>query len=497
VLPRGGVVLLSVAGGVGVLAVANGVGLGGSGAPSSVQVVQTSANLSQHLTRMPDLTLGAKPPKGIPVIHVNDGVQYQRITGFGAAMTDTSAWLIHDELAATDSATVLTDLFGATGIRLNFLRIPMGASDFTKNRTPYSYDDLPRGQTDPQLAHFSIAHDEAYIIPSLRQALAINPQMTTLANPWTPPGWMKSNHSLNNRMNSGVLLNSAYGPLARYFVKFIQAYAHDGIPINEITPANEPTNPTRYPGLNLVVSGESKFVHRYLHPALTRAGLHQKIYGHDLGWDSDAVNYVGGLISGQAAGDLAGIAWHCYAGEPGVMSTLRKQRPHLDQIVDECTNGLVPEPSSEVVISTMRNWVTAVATWNLALDPHGGPVQPPNHGCPYCTGLLTINPVTHHYRLGPGYYQLGQASAFVAPGAHRIGSEHFVTYSYKQSKRLWVNPGLDDVAFKNPDGSKVLIAYNNTSHPLRFAVQWHRSSFTYTLPAGATATFVWDAQPKA
>jgi glucosylceramidase len=497
-LPRGGIALLWAVGGAGVVAVAAGLGIAGSGAATSnaVQVVQTSADLSQKLTRLPDLRLGGQLPRGMPVIHINDNVKYQQVQGFGAAMTDTSAWLIHDQLSDTDRATVLNDLYGASGIRLNFLRIPMGASDFTKDRRPYSYDELPKGQIDPHLTHFSIAHDQAYIIPSIRQLLAINPQTTTLANPWSSPSWMKGNQNLNNRMNGGTLLRSAYAPLARYFVQFIRAYTSAGIPIHKITATNEPTNPTRYPGMNIDAGSESRFIARYLRPALRHAGLTQKIYGNDLGWDSDAVTYVNTVISGQAAGDIAGIAWHCYAGEPGVMSTLKANRPRLDQIVDECTTGLVPEPSSEVVISTMRNWATAVVTWNIALDPHGGPVQPPNHGCPYCTGLMTINPATHHWRLGPGYYQLGQASAFVQKGARRIASEHFVTYSYKQSQRLWVNPGLDDVAFKNPDGSKVLIAYNNASRPMRFGVTWHNSAFTYMLAAGATATFVWDAQPK-
>ena len=136
-------------------------------------------------------------------------------------------------------------LFGSAGgpnplgvppIHLDFLRVAMGASGAMTTGAPYSYDDLPPGQTNPTLSQFSIAHDLPYIVPTLQQALALNPGLKILANPWSPPGWMKTNGTLDNSGGQGSLLPSAYDSLAGYFVKFIQAYAAQGIPINAVTP---------------------------------------------------------------------------------------------------------------------------------------------------------------------------------------------------------------------------------------------------------------------
>jgi glucosylceramidase len=470
-----------------------GAAVGTRPSPFEVEVVQTTQDLSQRMARLPDVALATTAPAaGIPVIHVNDRVGYQRITGVGAAMTDTSAWLIERQLPRARASALLADLFGPSGIHLGFLRVPIGASDFTHNGVPYSYDDLPRGQTDPHLAHFSIAHDKAYILPALRQALAENHSLEVLANPWSPPGWMKANDALDNEGHAGTLLPSAYKPLAQYFVKFLKAYAAAGVPVQAITPENEPDQPTIYPGMQLTEPDEATFVADDLAPALRTAGLHQKIYGHDLGWSAGSRPYAGKLATSAAARDLAGIAWHCYFGGPGVMSALHARVPRLDDIMDECSTGITPYPVSEVMLASIRDWASAVALWNLALDVDGGPVQPPNDGCPGCTGVVTINRRSHTVSLGLTYYQLGQLSAFVQSGARRVSSNNFVTYDYKRPGVNIVSPGLDDVAFVNPDGSRVLVAYNNSAAVQTFAVQWDGRSFTYSLPAEAMVTFNWD-----
>ena len=133
----------------------------------------------------------------------------------------------------------------------------MGASDFTHDGRPYTYDDMSAGASDPALRHFSIVHDEAYILPALREARGENPQAEFLASPWTPPAWMKANRSLGNAGDRGTLLPAAYGPWGRYFAKFLIAYARAGIPIDAVTPQNEPGTPTLYPGLNLSAASEA------------------------------------------------------------------------------------------------------------------------------------------------------------------------------------------------------------------------------------------------
>jgi glucosylceramidase len=147
----------------------------------------------------------------------------------------------------------------------------MGGSDYSVTGVPYSYDDMPAGQTDPGLAHFSVAHDQAYILPALRAAQALNPSLYTDAVPWSPPGWMKANDALDNINYAGTLLPQYYPALAQVFVKFLQAYAASGIHVSAIAPQNEPEVPAKYPGLELQEPQEASFVAHNLRPALAAA----------------------------------------------------------------------------------------------------------------------------------------------------------------------------------------------------------------------------------
>ena len=452
-----------------------------------VQVVMTSANLSWRLSRLPDLMFGADRPSGVPVVTVDDRTHYQRFTGVGAAMTDSSAWLIYDELSPGSRARVMNALFGASGIHLSFVRVPIGGSDFTAGGLPYSYDDMPSGQVDPTLAHFSIAHDLAYVVPALAQMLSLNRHIEILAEPWSPPAWMKTNGAFDNRHGAGWLRSIDRGPLAQYIVKFLQAYARMGIPIDAITPQNEPGAPSDFPGLNLSAAGEVQFISQYLEPALRAAHLNTKLYGLDRG---ALLYYAKSLALGTARDDLTGIAWHCYGG-PSYMNVLHALAPTLDEIVSECSPGIIPYTPAEALISALRNWASAAALWNLALDPAGGPVQRPNVGCPGCTGVVTINEQTHAVSYGLNYYQLGQISKFVQPGAVRIASDALVSDFRTSAGVYGVTPGLDDVAFRNPDGTIVLVAYNNSGSWIRFAVSANGRWFEAGIPPGAMTTFEW------
>ena len=146
------------------------------------------------------------------------------------------------------------------------------------------------------------------------------------------------------------------------------------------------------------------------------------------------------------------------------MSQLHQTAPTLDQIVDECSPEIRGFGTPEFLISSLRNWASVVAVWTAATDPSGGPIQPGNN-CGGCRGLAAIDESSHTMTLRTEYYQLGQVSAFVQPGARRIDSPNFVTYGLNGSNIETVSAGLDDVAFLNPDGSKVLVAYNNSDRP--------------------------------
>jgi O-glycosyl hydrolase len=437
-------------------------------------------------------TDAASPSSSRRAVNVDARVRYQQVTGVGAAMTDTSAWLIYDELVPAARKRLMSELFGRSGIRLAFTLVPMGGSDFTATGQPYTYDDIPAGQTDPPLASFSISHDQAYILPALRQILAIDPQEKVFAVPWSAPAWMKANGALDDLGLLGTPLRADYQALADYFVKFIQAYGSEGVPITAIAPANEPNAPAPYPAMSFPAPMEAQWVAATLAPTLAAAGLHPDIFGYDAGWES--AGYAQQLITSGARADLRGIAWHCYSGPPSIMSAVHHLAPAMDEIVAECSPGLNPFPIAEVLIGAFRNWASTVMLWNLALDPSGGPVEPPNAGCAHCTGLVTIDEASHRVALLPSYYQLGQLGKFVQPGAWRVRSPSFVSY-YGQPGPTpieHVTAGLDDVAFLNPDGSKVLLAYNTSPGAIPFSVSSGGRSFTYVLAAHATVTFTWQ-----
>jgi glucosylceramidase len=453
-----------------------------------IQVIQTSHDLGQELAPVGELRFGSKQPSGVPVIHISDAVRYQRIVGVGAAMTDSSAWLLYTQLPRYRFKKTMDALFGPGGIHLGFIRVPMGASDFSAEGHPYTYDDHPPGGSDPSLGRFSIGHDRSYVLPALREALKLNPAAQIIATPWTPPDWMKIYNNRGNTNNASYLLPSDYGVLANYFVKFLQGYARAQVPVAAVTPQNEPGQGTWYPGLNLPEWAEASFVADYLKPALRRARLKTAIFGYDSSWSD--TSYPTGLLQSSARPALTGIAYHCYQGTPTVMSTLHRQQPKLEQWVTECTTQTDPAWfPAELEIAALRNWASAVNLWNLALDPAGGPVQAPNSACHGCTGVVTVDERTHQVSYGDPYFQLGQVSKFLKPGAVRIYSNHFVSYS-----AAGPGAGLDDVAFLNRDGTEAVVAYNNSSAPARFAVVWHHKSFFYALPAGAMATFIWHAR---
>jgi glucosylceramidase len=459
--------------------------------PGPVTVVQTSANLLQALSSQPVLQFTTTPPPGgVPVVAVNDTQSYQQISGFGAAMTDSSAWLIEHALGPSQRAALLSKLFAPSGLHLSFLRVPIGASDFTVGGRPYTYDDVPSGGSDSALRRFSVAHDRSYIIPALRAALSMNPSLQLLASPWSPPAWMKRNDSLSDQAERGKLRAAAYAPWAGYVVRFLRAYAAAGVPIEALTPANEPGNPTRYPGLNMSPGSIGIWISRFLVPALRAAHLHPKLYALDAGWDKAWVARA--VIATPARRALSGIAWHCYFGSPDAMAQIHAVAPAIGEIVDECSPGISALPVTEVLIASMRDWASTVALWNLALNPTGGPVQPPNTGCPGCTGLATISPTSRTFLPKLAWYQLGQASEFIQPGALRVMSNSFVTYNYTKPGVNFISPSLDDVAFRNPDGSRVLLTYNNSPATITFAVGWDGYYFEYSLPSYATTTFKWS-----
>ena len=418
---------------------------------------------------------------GSNTVVVDESQVYQPIEGFGAAFTDSAAHLLHAVAPSAARDAAMTDLFTRNGIGLSFMRNPMGASDLA--RTVYSYDDNLGQPPDLTLANFSVAHDQVDIIPLIQQARTLNPQLKLMANPWSPPGWMKTSGS----MIGGSLLSDAptRTAFAQYFVKYLQAYAAAGILTDYISLQNEPLydtsmNPAPYPGMIMDAPTQTILLRDYVLPAFAANSFKTKALVYDHNWNRpDCPDTVLSDPAIVASSQVAGIAWHGYAGTPGAMTTLNNKYPGKGNYQTEHT-GLTTTPDQtkadfEEITQVMRNWGRTYVKWSLALDENHGPHT---GGCGTCTPIVMVNSSTGAVTKTAEYYTLGHFSKFVLSGASRI-------YSSNAS-------GIVSAAFVNPDASKVLVAYNDTNAAETFEVQWGTQSFTHTLPALGGATFSWS-----
>jgi glucosylceramidase len=450
-------------------------GLAGAACAQTVNIWLTTDDQSQLMQPQSPVAF-ANGTGGTNCIEVDETQHYQQIEGFGAAFTDTTGYNLNEVALPGERTNALINLFtrNRIGIGLSFMRIPMGASDLA--RYEYSYDDLPAGQTDTNLSDFSIAHDEADIIPIIQSARELNPQMKLMANPWSPPGWMKSSDS----MVGGTLLSTMYGPFANYFVKFIQAYQAQGVPIDYIGLQNEPLyQPSDYPGMYMDPNTQLAVMRDYVLPALTANQLTNRLLVYDHNWDTPS--YPQTVLSDPTlagSAQVAGIAWHGYAGTPGAMLSLEGQYPAKGNYETEHSGGSwvsdQVRADFEEIIHVIRSWGKCYLKWNLAGDQNDGPNS---GGCNDCTPLVVVNSSSGTVSYTTDFYTLGQFSRFVLPGAYRIYSSD--------------SAGIISAAFLNPDGSKALVAYNDSPGSISFQVQWGNQSFYYSLASYCGATFTW------
>ena len=212
--------------------------------------------VTRGLQQQTPVTFASGTGSGGVTINVNENTTYQQFEGGGASFTDTAAWLLNSSGALSQATRddTMRKLFDPnTGIGLSFIRNPLGASDLA--RYSYTFDDMPAGQTDPNLTHFSIAHDQADVLPLTKQAKQLNPQAKVMASPWSAPPWMKDNDSYL----LGWVQSQYYPAYAQYFVKYLQAYQAAGVPIDYVSMQNEPTCCSSYPSTNWNGAGLAYF----------------------------------------------------------------------------------------------------------------------------------------------------------------------------------------------------------------------------------------------
>jgi glucosylceramidase len=442
---------------------------------TKVDVWQTSGDKIRLLQKTATLSMkaGISNTGNLPQININTNETYQTIEGFGAALTWSSAYVLNHNLPADARTQLLNDLFTKNGIGIGYIRLTIGASDFSPG--DYSYDDHPG---DTLMQQFSLDKERTDLLPVLKEVVSVNPNIKIVASPWSPPAWMKT----SNSMEGGHLLEKYYDAYARYFVKYIQEMKTEGIMIDAITIQNEPLYGTAaYPCMFMYANEQKEFIRDHLGPLFKQNNINTKIILYDHNWD---VPLYGDTIlnDADAAQYVAGTAFHAYAGEVTAMGQLHNLHPDKDLFFTELSGGgWAPNFADNLkwftenlTIGAARTWSKIVLLWNLALDENNGPK---NNGCQDCRGVVTVasnGTVTKNEE----YYILGHAGKFLQPGAKRCSSTD-------------VGQDIHNVVFINPDNSKVLIAVNTSNTGKPVFVSENGKAFSTTLIPGDIYTFYW------
>lgn len=411
--------------------------------------------------------------KNIPTITINKSKSFQQMDGFGFALTGGSADLIN-KMTVDKQTSLLKELFGndKKDIGVSYLRISIGASDLDDH--VFSYDDLPAGETDPDMKRFSLANSQNALIPVLKKILAINPHIKILASPWSPPTWMKTNDSTGG----GHLKTEYYHAYSQYLIKYIKGMAASGITVNAITIQNEPLNPKNNPSMVMEASEQANFIKSNLGPEFKAAKIKTKIVLYD--HNADRPDYPISILNDpKAAQYVDGSAFHLYGGKIDALTEVHNAHPDKNLYFTEEWVGAPGNLKKDmrfhirdIIIGAPRNWSRNVIEWNLAADPNLEPHTP--GGCTECLGAITIygNNVTRN----SAYFIVAHASKFVKPGSHRIESNYIKE--------------LPNVAFLTPSGKIVLIVFNDSDNSENFNIKLGNRQVSSDLNPGATGTYV-------
>lgn len=444
-------------------------------AKNEVDFWLTKADETVKLQKQTTILAFDTPVNQNPVIEVNESTAYQTIDGFGYTLTGGSADVIN-ALSSSKKSELLQELFGTSdnAISVSYLRLSIGASDL--NNAPFTYDDLPAGKTDTELTQFNLSKDTINTIPLLKEILAINPAIKIIATPWSPPLWMKD----NNSFIGGSLQPKYYAVYAKYFVKYIQAMKALGITIDAITPQNEPLHPGNNPSLLMTADQQADFIKNHLGPAFQKASISTKIVIYD--HNCDKPEYPISILNDAAAKPfINGSAFHLYAGDISALSTVKNAHPDkalyfTEQYTpsDGSFNGDLNWHIKNVIIGSMRNWSRNALEWNLANNATFGPHT--DGGCTTCKGAITIEGGSTYTR-NVAYYIIAHASKFVPANSTRIESS--------------AGGSLNNVAFKTPQGKKVLIVQNDGASAQTFNIKYNGKWVVVSLDKNAVGTFVW------
>ncbi|MGB6688676.1 MAG: glycoside hydrolase family 30 beta sandwich domain-containing protein [Terracidiphilus sp.] len=449
------------------------------GSPGPVRVWSTFRD-RRHAAQEP---LAFKPASAVAAdaILLDPAATKQEILGFGGAFTDATCYVI-SQLNDSEREAVMHDLFAPGEMAMNVCRTCIGASDYS--RTAYTFDEST--EPDPELKKFSIDHDREYILPVLKQARQVNPELFLFSSPWTPPGWMKTGGS----MLGGSMRKSSYVPYARYFVKFLEGYKAAGVAIDAVTVQNEvdADQDGRMPACLWGQEYEVEFAKWHLGPALRKAGLPAKIWvlDHNYALWGRAIDE---LSDEEADQFIDGIAWHGYAGEVSAMTRVHDAFPAKNAYWTEGGPFITQRDYqtdwatwAETFNSIVNNWARSITAWNLALDEKGQP----NIGPFSCGGTITIENGTHQVTRSGQYWAFAHYSRHVKRGA-----KVFATDGVGEKAAHGDPMPITHAGFSNPDGSLVVVLANR-GHEKRTQLVLGANAVEVDLPADSVHTLQWS-----
>ncbi|HUO26076.1 MAG TPA: glycoside hydrolase family 30 beta sandwich domain-containing protein [Candidatus Aquilonibacter sp.] len=405
-------------------------------------------------------------------ITLDPGMRYQEILGFGAAFTDSACYMFN-QLSAPARDQLFHELFHPTEMNLSVCRTCIGSSDYATK--VYSFDE---GEPDPDLTRFSIEHDRAYILPTLRQARQANPDLFLFSSPWSPPGWMKAGGS----MLGGSMRRKYFEPYAHYFLKFLQGYSAEGVSIQAVTVQNEVDTDQdgRMPACIWPQEYEIAFVGEHLGPLLEQNAVSSKIWILDHNYNLWG-RAIAELDDQQLRKYCDAVAWHGYVGTPDMMTRVHEAHPGAQMYWTEGGPDYTsPDYSTDWVkwghtyIEILRNWCQSITGWNLALDEKGRPDIGPFS----CGGMVTINSETKAVTRSGQYWGFAHFSRVIRRGAKRIESQGDLA-------------GITHAAFENPDGEGVMVLANS-GDAQAITLQLGDSTAQLSLQANSLTTLAWS-----
>lgn len=429
----------------------------------------SSEDLQTRMTPQPELRFGKGRTAGTGFIEIDDAATHQGVYGLGSSFEHSTCYNLSLLPADRRERVIESLVHPERGIGMNLMRLCIGTSDFAPGPF-YTYHDLPPGEQDPGLERFSIERDREYILPVLKTAQRLNPGLRFFASPWTPPPWMKT----NGRYGGGSLRPQCYPQFAEYLARFIEAYRREGIEIQAITVQNEPEfGPEPYPSCLWTATQQRDFIRDHLGPLFEARQIRTWIWAFDHNFNNPG--FPATILRDPAAARyVEGSAFHLYEGRPQAMAKLRREFPSKSVYFTE--GSVYGAKGAGEIISYFRNGSRSYNAWVTMIDHQGRPNVSGFHDCDPTIIVLQRETLEIEYRAD--YYIYGQFMKFVAPGAVRIGSS--------MPAKAPAN-----VAFRNPDGSRVLVVAHPGSGPREITVTWNGGTWSATLAPKSVATFRW------